>query len=243
MREKDLNDKVVGNVALGFAESKFKFEYDSKEKIHSLFLNAGLESTLSKNLKLYTNGNITVNRHKSDRKIHLSNGIYKNKSLFPSTSLELTNKLRYEFGNEKLNGSVYGSLDFGYTKVGTVRENGDGMELEVKSKNIFSVRPSVGMNLAYNYNTDNGGKITLAGNTSLEFNNKEYKNKARIKNSNADYYNLEKMDRNNVVGKIGAEVSYETKGGFKVGLGVSQESESRKDFKSTRYSVNASYKF
>ena len=241
MREKDLNDKVVGNVALGFAESKFKFEYDSKEKIHSLFLNAGLESTLSKNLKLYTNGNIIVNRHKSDRKIHLSNGIYKNKSLFPSTSLELTNKLRYEFGNEKLNGGIYGSLDFDYTKVGTVRENGDGMELEVKSKNIFSIKPSVGMNLAYNYNTDNGGKITLAGNTSLEFNNKEYKNKARIKNSNADYYNLEKMDRNNVVGKIGAEVSYETKGRFKVGLGVSQES--RKDFKATRYSVTASYKF
>lgn len=242
MREKDLNDKVVGNVTLGFAESKFKFEYDSKEKIHSLFLNAGLESTLSKNLKLYTNGNIVINRHKSDRKIHLSNGIYKNKSLFPSTSLELTNKLRYEFGgNEKLNGGIYGSLDFDYTKVGIVRENGDGMELEVKSKNIFSVRPSVGMNLAYNYNTDNGGKITLAGNTSLEFNNKEYKNKARIKNSNADYYNLEKMDRNNVVGKIGAEVGYETKGGFKVGLGVSQES--RKDFKATRYSVNASYKF
>lgn len=241
MREKDLNDKVVGNVALGFAESKFKFEYDSKEKIHSLFLNAGLESTLSKNLKLYTNGNITVNRHKSDRKIHLSNGIYKNKSLFPSTSLELTNKLRYQFGNEKLNGSVYGSLDFGYTKVGTVRENGDGMELEVKSKNIFSIKPSVGMNLAYNYNTDNGGKIILAGNTSLEFNNKEYKNKARVIKSDADYYNLEKMDRNSVVGKIGAEVSYETKGGFKVGLGVSKES--RKDFKATRYSVTASYKF
>ena len=178
------------------------------------------------------------------RKIHLSNGIYENKGKYWSETVEWKNKLRYEFGTSGglITAGAFGTFSLGYGKFNNIKENGDGAELEIKSNNMYMVRPGAGVDLALNHYTK-GGKVSLVGTATAEYEaGKVYDgvNQARIKKSKAGYYDLEKPKKIKDIYKVGAQIQYETNAGHKIGIGVTREAGS---VNATRYGVNAVYKF
>ena len=246
MKEKDFNTYGrSADVSLAFTETRFKFDYGSKEKVHSLQAGVGFENFITdKNWKYSTRGEFTINRHNMKRKIHLSNGVYENKGKYWSETVEWKNKLRYEFGTSGglVTAGAFGTFNLGYGKFDKIKENGDGAELEVKSKDMYMVRPGVGTDLSLNYYT-NSGKVSVIGTATAEYEaGKVYDgvNQVRIKNSTAGYYGLEKPKAVKEVFKVGAQVQYETNAGHKIGVGVTREEGS---VRATKYGVNAAYKF
>ena len=65
-------------------------------------------------------------------------------------------------------------------------------------------------------------------------------NQAKIKNSNAGYYDLEKPKQIKEVYKVGAQIQYETNAGHKIGVGITREAGS---VNATKVGINAVYKF
>ena len=246
MKEKDfITYGRSADVSLAFTETNFKFDFGSKEKVHSLQLGAGFENFITdKNWKYSTRGEFTVNRHNMKRKIHLSNGTYQNNGKYWSETLEWKNKLRYETSSASglVTAGAFGTFNLGYGRFNGIKENGDGMELQIKSNNMYMVRPGVGVDLALNYYTK-GGKISLIGIATAEYElGKVYDgvNQARVKNSNAGYYDLEKPKEIKDIYKVGAQIQYKTNAGHQIGVGVTREEGS---VKATKFGVNAVYKF
>ena len=233
------------NVSLAFTETNFKFDFGSKEKVDSLQLGVGYEDFIvDKNWKYSTRGEFTLNRHKMKRKIHLSNGTYENKGKYWSETVEWKNKLRYEIGTPGglVTAGAFGTFNLGYGKFNNIKENGDGAELQIKSNNMYLVRPGVGVDVGLNYYVPSG-KVSLVGKATAEYEvGKVYNgvNQAKIKKSSAGYYDLEKPKEVKEIYKVGAQVQYETNAGHKVGVGVTRETGS---VNATKYGVNAVYKF
>lgn len=245
MKEKDF--KTYGrsvDISLAFTETNFKFDYGSKEKVHSVQLGVGFENFITENnWKYSTRGEITLNRHNMKRKIHLSNGTYENKGQYWSETVEWKNKLHYEIiTGGGITAGVFGTFNLGYGKFNSIKENGDGIELEIKSKDMYMIRPGVGADVALNYYTK-GGKVSIVGTATAEYEvGKVYDgvNQAKIKKSSSGYYNLEKPKEVKDIYKVGAQVQYETNAGHKIGVGVTREEGS---VRATKYGVNAVYKF
>ena len=104
------------------------------------------------------------------------------------------------------------------------------------------VRPGVGVDVGLNYYIPSG-KVSLVGKATAEYEvGKVYNrvNQAKIKQSSAGYYDLEKPKEIKEIYKVGAQVQYETNAGHKVGVGVTRETGS---VNATKYGVNAVYKF
>ena len=246
MKEKDfVTYGRSADVSLAFTETNFKFDYGSKEKVHSLQLGAGFENYMKdNNWKYSTRGEFTINKHNMKRKIHLSNGTYENKGKYWSETVEWKNKLRYEIGSSHglVTVGIFGTFNLGYGKFHNIKENGDGAELEIKSKDMFMLRPGIGADIAFNHYTK-GGKISLMGVATAEYEaGKIYNgvNQAKIKNSNAGYYDLEKPKQIKEVYKVGAQIQYETNAGHKIGVGITREAGS---VNATKVGINAVYKF
>ena len=233
------------DISLAFTETNFKFDFGSKEKVDSLQLGVGYEDFITdKNWKYSTRGEFTLNRHKMKRKIHLSNGTYENKGKYWSETMEWKNKLRYEIGTPGglVTAGAFGTFNLGYGKFNNIKENGDGAELQIKSNNMYMVRPGVGVDVGLNYYIPSG-KVSLVGKATAEYEiGKVYNgvNQAKIKKSSAGYYDLEKPKEIKEIYKVGAQVQYETNAGHKVGVGVTRETGS---VNATKYGVNAVYKF
>ena len=107
---------------------------------------------------------------------------------------------------------------------------------------MYMIRPGVGTDLALNHYTK-AGKISIIGSATVEYEaGKVYDgvNQARIKNSSAGYYDLEKPKEVKDIYKFGAQIQYQTNAGHQIGIGVTREEGS---IKATRYGVNATYKF
>ena len=137
---------------------------------------------------------------------------------------------------------VFGTFNLGYGKFHNIKENGDGVELEIRDKDMYMVRPGVGVDVAINHYTK-GGKVSLVGTATAEYEaGKVYNgvNQAKIKNSNAGYYDLEKPKEIREIFKVGAQVQYETNAGHKIGVGVTREAGS---VNATKVGINAVYKF
>ena len=246
MKEKDFNTYGRStDLSLAFTETNFKFDYGSKEKVHSLQLGVGFENFITdNNWKYSTRGEFTVNKHNMKRKIHLSNGTYENKGKYWSEIVEWKNKLRYEFGSSGglVTAGAFGTFNLGYGKFNNIKENGDGAELQIKSNKMYMVRPGVGVDIGLNYYVPSG-KISLVGKATAEYEaGKIYDgvNQAKIKNSSAGYYYLEKPKEIKEIYKVGAQVQYETNAGHKIGVGVTREVGS---INATKYGINAVYKF
>lgn len=233
------------NISLAFTETKFKFDYGSKERVHSAQIGVGFENYLTdKDWKYSTRGEFTLNRHHTTRKIHLNNGLYENKGKYWSETLEWKNKLRYETGSSGglVTAGAFGTFNLGYGRFNNVRENGDGIELQIRSNNMYMVRPGVGVDLALNHYTK-GGKVSLVGVATAEYElGKVYDgvNQARVRKSKAGYYDLEKPKKVRDIFKVGAQIQYETNAGHQIGVGVTREEGS---VKATKFGVNAVYKF
>ena len=235
------------NYSLGILQSQFKFDQGSKEDVTSLKAGVGYEQYLSQgsNFKYLTRGELGVNYHNTERKIHLNNGTYKNDADFFSGTAEWKNKLAYELPimsrNAKID--VYGSLNTGYGRYQNFKESGDGMYLDVKGEDYFSLRPGAGVQGEISRTTLKGSKLVLTAGASYEYEAQDvYKdeNEVKIANTDAGYYKLEKPEKIENIVKANVGVGYETAGGFKVGAKVEREEGS---VKGTKYMMDFSWKF
>ena len=236
----------VSNWSIGFTQTKFDFDPGSKETVYSLNAGVGFEDYIkdSKNLKYYTRGEVSVNHHETERKIHLSSGTYENTGKFWSETVEWKNKLRYDIplDSERINLGVFGTFNLGYGKFEDFKESGDGIELDVQSRDMYIVRPGVGADIAFNKYAQSG-KYSLIGKATAEYElGKVYdgSNKAKIKDTDAGYYKLEKPKEVKDIIKIGAELKYETRSGHSIGFEVTRQEGS---VDATRYGVNLMYRF
>lgn len=236
----------VSNWSIGFTQTKFDFDPGSKETVYSLNAGVGFEDYIkdSKNLKYYTRGEVSVNHHETERKIHLSSGTYENTGKFWSGTVEWKNKLRYDIplDSERINLGVFGTFNLGYGKFEDFKESGDGIELDVQSRDMYIVRPGVGADIAFNKYAQSG-KYSLIGKATAEYElGKVYdgSNKAKIKDTDAGYYKLEKPKEVKDIIKIGAELKYETRSGHSIGFEVTRQEGS---VDATRYGVNLMYRF
>lgn len=235
------------NLHLGFAQSKFDFtDRDSLEKVYSLNIGAGYEDYIDgqNSLKWYLDGDILINYHEMDRKLNISGSQYSNEGKYWSGTAMIKNKIRYEIlqNNEKINIGLFGTFNLGYGKFEKFKEKGDGVELALQSNDMYIVRPGVGTDITLNKYTDNG-KISLKGKLTAEYELGEVydgANKAKIKNSSAQYYSLEKPKKMKEIINVGAEVKYETREGHAVSFEIARE-EGRRD--SMKYGINLIYKF
>lgn len=234
------------NWSIGFVQTKFDFDYGSKETVYSINLGAGFEDFIdgSNKLKYITRGEIGINHHETDRKIHLSNGTYGNTGKYWSGTAEWKNKIRYDIplNSEKIDIGVFGTFNLGYGKFQDFEESGDGIELEVKSEEMYIVRPGVGTDVTLRHYTKSG-KISLIGKATAEYElGKVYDgaNKAKIKSTSAGYYELEEPEELKEIIKIGAELKYETKEGHSVGFEITKQKSS---VDATRYGINMLYRF
>lgn len=85
--------------------------------------------------------------------------------------------------------------------------------------------------------------ISLIGKATAEYElGKVYdgSNKAKIKDTDAGYYKLEKPKEVKDIIKIGAELKYETRSGHSIGFEVTRQEGS---VDATRYGVNLMYRF
>jgi hypothetical protein len=234
------------NWSVGFAQTKFDFDYGSNETVYSANLGVGYEDYIgtSKRLKWHTRGEININRHETDRKIHLSTGTYTNNGKYSTYMAQWNNKVRYEIpiDNDNVKAGIFGTFDLGYGKIENIKETGDGIYLDVKKENLTMVRPGIGADVTFNKHIRKG-KISLTGKVTAEYEFGKYydgPNQAKIKGTGSDYYNLEEPKEVRAIMKVGAELKYETRSGNSIGFEVSR---AKTNVKSTRYGVNFVYRF
>ena len=138
---------------------------------------------------------------------------------------------------------IFGSLNTGYGKFQGFKEDGDGMYLDVKSEDYFSLRPGAGVQGEVSHITLKGSKLMLTAGVSYEYETQDvYKdgNEAKIANTGTEYYKLEKPEKIENIVKANVGVGYETAGGFKVGAKVEREEGS---VDGTKYQLDFSWKF
>lgn len=238
--------KTLG-YSIGFVQSKFDFDKGSKEDVSSIKAGLGYEQYLNKNskFKFVTRGELGLNYHDTEREIKLSNGTYKNDADYFSGTVELKNQLRYDFPirSNNINFGVYGSFNLGYGKYQGFTESGDGIYLDVKSEDYYSIRPGIGIDGEISYITGKGNKLSLELGASYEY---EFVdpygdgNQVKIKDTTADYYRLEtpKDVKNILKGNIG--VGYEINDMIKVGAKIEQTISSTDE---TKYQLGLTWRF
>jgi hypothetical protein len=231
---------------IGFTYTKFDFDYDSKETVYSVNLGAGYEDYVgnSKNLKWYTRVETDINRHETERKIHLSNGIYTNEAKYFTYMANWKNRLRYDMQSENGNvkGGIFGSFNLGYGKIENFKEEGDGIYLDIKEKDMLMLRPGIGADLTFTKYLERG-RIDITGKASAEYElGKVYDgaNEAKIKGTTADYYALEEPKEVKELVRVGVQLRYETKAGNSLGINVTKNIG---NVDSIRYGANFIYRF
>ena len=235
------------NYSLGILQSKFDFDQGSKEDITSLKAGIGYEQYLKQGsrFKYMTRGELGVNYHDMERKIYLSNGTYKNNGDYFSGTAEWKNRLNYELPiiSKNFKMDIFGSLNTGYGKFQGFKEDGDGMYLDVKSEDYFSLRPGAGVEGEWSYTTVKGSKFMLTAGAAYEYETQDIYgdgNEVKIANTDAGYYRLEEPEKIDNIFKANVGVGYETSGGFKTGVRVEREEGS---VKGTKYQLDFSWKF
>jgi hypothetical protein len=231
---------------LGFTQTKFDFDFGSKETVYSLDLGLSYEDYIgtSNHLKWISKGEIVVNRHELDRRIKLSNGIYTNNAKYWSGIVEWKNTVRYDvpLDSAKVKVGIFGTFNLGYGKFENIKEKGDGIYLDIKSKDMFIARPGIGADVTYTKYL-NRSKISLTGKITAEYELGKFydgANQAKIKGTKAGYYDLEEPNAMNELINVGIQLRYETKAGHSI---VAEVAKQKGNVDSVTYGLNFIYRY
>ena len=180
-----------------------------------------------------------------ERKIHLGNGTYKNTADYFSGTAEWKNIIKYELPiiSKNLKLGLLGSLNLGYGVYEGFKEKGDGIYLDVKSEDYYSLRPGAGFEGEYSIETGTTGRWLFTAGISYEYETMDmYKdgNEVKIADTTAGYYRLEEPERIGSIFKVGVGAGYELYSGFRIGATVEREMNTIDEM---RYQMNMSWKF
>ena len=209
----------------GLVHNRYKFEDIGRSKEEMLQGKLGIFKSVpfdeNNSLNWTISGDISVGYNKMHRKYLVVDEIFNAKSRYNTYGVGLKNEISKEFRlSEGFSVRPYAALGLEYGKVSKIKEKSGEMRLEVKSNDYLSVRPEIGIELAYKHYFGAGA---FKADVGVAYENElgrvaNAHNKARVANTSADWYDLrgEKEDR---------------RGNVKVDLNVGLESE--------RYGVTA----
>ena len=226
----------------GMVHNKFKFKDIGNSKEEQLQAKLGVFKSVpfdeNNSLNWTISGDISVGYNKMNRRFLVVDEIFNAKGRYHTYGLGIKNELGKEFRlNESFTFRPYSALGLEYGRVSKIREKSGEMKLEVKSNDYFSVKPEIGTELAYKHYF---GTSAVKAAVGVAYENElgrvaNGKNKARIANTSADWYDLrgEKEDRrgnvktdlnigvdNQRVG-VTVNVGYDTKGhNVRAGVGL-----------------------
>ena len=209
----------------GMVHNKLKFKDFGRSEEEMLQGKLGIFKSVpfdeNNSLNWTISGDISVGYNKMHRKYLVVDEIFNAKSRYNTYGVGLKNEISKEFRlSEGFSVRPYAALGLEYGKVSKIKEKSGEMRLEVKSNDYLSVRPEIGIELAYKHYFGAGA---FKADVGVAYENElgrvaNAHNKARVANTSADWYDLrgEKEDR---------------RGNVKVDLNVGLESE--------RYGVTA----
>ena len=190
----------------GAVTNRFEFKDLGESKENQTMIKAGLFKTVSP----YNdhNGSLTwtiageafagVNNMK--RRYWIVDDTFEAKSDYVTYGVALKNEIGKDFRiSERTSIRPYGALNLEYGRYSDIKENGP-MALEVKGNDYFSVQPELGV--SFNYNQPIGERSMLKVGLTTAYTSElgkvnDVRNKAKLKGTTADYYELrgDKEDR------------------------------------------------
>ena len=226
----------------GIVHNRFKFKDIGRSKEEQLQARVGLFKSIpfdeNNSLNWTISGDIFVGYNKMHRKYLVVNEIFNAKAKYHIYGIGVKNQLAKSIRlSEDFSLRPYAVLDLEYGRVSKIKEKSGEIKLNVKANDYISVKPEVGTELVYRHYY---GTKTFRTSIGVAYENElgrvgNAKNKARVANTNADWYNLrgEKEDRrgnvkfdlnvglDNQMYGVTANIGYDTKGhNVRGGLGL-----------------------
>ncbi|WDA45130.1 autotransporter-associated N-terminal domain-containing protein [Fusobacterium nucleatum] len=226
----------------GIVHNRFKFKDIGRSKEEQLQARVGLFKSIpfdeNNSLNWTISGDIFVGYNKMHRKYLVVNEIFNAKAKYHIYGIGVKNQLAKSIRlSEDFSLRPYAALDLEYGRVSKIKEKSGEIKLNVKANDYISVKPEVGTELVYRHYY---GTKTFRTSIGVAYENElgrvgNAKNKARVANTNADWYNLrgEKEDRrgnvkfdlnvglDNQMYGVTANTGYDTKGhNVRGGLGL-----------------------
>ena len=226
----------------GIVHNRFMFKDIGRSKEEQLQARVGLFKSIpfdeNNSLNWTISGDIFVGYNKMHRKYLVVNEIFNAKAKYHIYGIGVKNQLAKSIRlSEDFSLRPYAALDLEYGRVSKIKEKSGEIKLNVKANDYISVKPEVGTELVYRHYY---GTKTFRTSIGVAYENElgrvgNAKNKARVANTNADWYNLrgEKEDRrgnvkfdlnvglDNQMYGVTANTGYDTKGhNVRGGLGL-----------------------
>ena len=226
----------------GIVHNRFMFKDIGRSKEEQLQTRVGLFKSIpfdeNNSLNWTISGDIFVGYNKMHRKYLVVNEIFNAKAKYHIYGIGVKNQLAKSIRlSEDFSLRPYAALDLEYGRVSKIKEKSGEIKLNVKANDYISVKPEVGTELVYRHYY---GTKTFRTSIGVAYENElgrvgNAKNKARVANTNADWYNLrgEKEDRrgnvkfdlnvglDNQMYGVTANTGYDTKGhNVRGGLGL-----------------------
>ena len=185
----------------GAVTNRFKFKDLGKSKEDQTMIKAGVFKTISQKgdhngaLKWTVSGDAFYGINNMKRKYWIVDDVFEAKSNYNSYGVALKNELGYDIRmSERTHLRPFGALKMEYGRFTGIKEDSGQMRLEVKGNDYFSVKPEVGME--FKYVQPLAVRTNLTVGLSAAYENEIGKlqkgNKARVRYTAADWYNLEK---------------------------------------------------
>ena len=220
----------------GAVTNRFEFKDLGKSKETQTMVKAGLFKTVSPyndhngSLTWTIAGEAFAGVNNMTRRYWIVDDTFEAKSDYTTYGVALKNEIGKEFRtSERTSIRPYGALNLEYGRYSNIKEDGP-MALEVKGNDYFSVQPELGV--AFNYSQPVGVKSHFKASLTAAYTNElgevnDVRNKARLKGTTADYYELrgDKEDRKGN-GKFDLNIGFDnTRFGVTVNAGYDTKGE------------------
>ena len=190
----------------GAINNYYKFKDLGGSRENQTMIKAGLFKTMSPatdhngSLQWTIAGDIFAGRNEMKRRFWIVDDTFEAKSNYNSYGIALKTDIGYDIRtSERTHIRPYGALKMEYGRFSDIKENNGEMRLEVEGNDYFSVKPEVGVE--FKYVQPLAVRTQLSVGLTAAYENELGKihdlNKARVRYTTADWYNLrnEKEDR------------------------------------------------
>ena len=220
----------------GAVTNRFDFKDLGKSKETQTMVKAGLFKTVSPyndhngSLTWTIAGEAFAGVNNMTRRYWIVDDTFEAKSDYTTYGVALKNEIGKDFRtSERTSIRPYGALNLEYGRYSDIKEDGP-MALEVKGNDYFSVQPELGV--AFNYSQPVGVKSHFKASLTAAYTNElgevnDVRNKAKLKGTTADYYELrgDKEDRKGN-GKFDLNIGFDnTRFGVTVNAGYDTKGE------------------
>ena len=220
----------------GAVTNRFEFKDLGKSKETQTMIKAGLFKTVSPyndhngSLTWTIAGEAFAGVNNMTRRYWIVDDTFEAKSDYTTYGVALKNEIGKDFRtSERTSIRPYGALNLEYGRYSDIKEDGP-MALEVKGNDYFSVQPELGV--VFNYSQPVGVKSHFKASLTAAYTNElgevnDVRNKARLKGTTADYYELrgDKEDRKGN-GKFDLNIGFDnTRFGVTVNAGYDTKGE------------------